>query len=488
MAIESGHSCTACCGCSLSRRRFLATGSAAAAALALPRVVRAAAEGVADEGPVEAASLRPRPEVRVLAAIVRIPPPYWLGWPGTSYDLPRFEREYTDALQRAAGTLGVRVAMNEVPLQDAASHQAFQERIRAEQPHGVVVILQHMAGWDQAQAIAALGVPTIVFAPVGTAFTGHVREFSRKPGVYVVSSLDVGGMEYGLRMIRAKRRFEATRVLWIHGASRGEEVMERLGVKVRTLPRRCFNERFDITPETAEVHRVAKRMRRAAKRVVEPAEADLRNASRTYVTAKELLREEGANALSMDCLGMVGSRLVPTPPCMAWSMLQDAGVTAGCEADLFAAVSLMFTSYLFDKPGFINDPVPETRKNLLIASHCTCGSRLRGFAQDPEPFILRSHSESDKGVSMQVLWPRGEPVTLVRFGSPHDLILDSGVVEENLNTPPAGGCRTSFEIRMDGVQDARDVEGFHQVVFLGDHRREVEAFAQLYGITVRHSA
>jgi L-fucose isomerase-like protein len=277
-------------------------------------------------------------------------------------------------------------------------------------------------------------------------------------------------------------------VLWIRDNARHEEVLERLGTKVRSLPRRCFNERFDRTPETAEVRSVAKRMRRVAKRVVEPAEQDLRNAARTLVTAKELLQEEGANALSMDCLGMVGSRLVPTPPCMAWSILQDVGVTAGCEADLFGAVSLLFTSYLFDKPGFINDPVPETRRNLLIASHCTCGTRLRGFAEDPVPVILRSHSESDKGVSMQVLWPKGEPVTLVRFNGPHDLILDSGVVEENVDTPPAGGCRTSFEIRMDGVRDARDVEGFHQVVFLGNHRREVEAFAQLYGITVRNSA
>jgi hypothetical protein len=31
------------------------------------------------------------------------------------------------------------------------------------------------------------------------------------------------------------------------------------------------------------------------------------------------------------------------------------------------------------------------------------------------------------------------------------------------------------------------VRGFHQVVFLGNHRREVEAFCQLHGISVVHS-
>jgi hypothetical protein len=37
------------------------------------------------------------------------------------------------------------------------------------------------------------------------------------------------------------------------------------------------------------------------------------------------------------------------------------------------------------------------------------------------------------------------------------------------------------------VEDARDVMGFHQVVTLGNHRRIVEAFCQLYGIKVVHS-
>jgi hypothetical protein len=40
---------------------------------------------------------------------------------------------------------------------------------------------------------------------------------------------------------------------------------------------------------------------------------------------------------------------------------------------------------------------------------------------------------------------------------------------------------------MDRVEDARDVLGFHQVVTLGDHRRTVQAYAQLFGLEVTHS-
>jgi hypothetical protein len=37
------------------------------------------------------------------------------------------------------------------------------------------------------------------------------------------------------------------------------------------------------------------------------------------------------------------------------------------------------------------------------------------------------------------------------------------------------------------MEDARDVMGFHQVVFYGNHRRDVEAFCQMYGIKVVNS-
>jgi hypothetical protein len=40
---------------------------------------------------------------------------------------------------------------------------------------------------------------------------------------------------------------------------------------------------------------------------------------------------------------------------------------------------------------------------------------------------------------------------------------------------------------MDHIEDARDVLGFHQVVTLGNHRRVVEGFAQLYGYKIVRS-
>ncbi|MCX7826528.1 MAG: hypothetical protein N2689_13360 [Verrucomicrobiae bacterium] len=477
-----------CHGC-LTRRECLKLLSASAlGAAAVPQVLAARKSESHPADYVDAAKLRPRPEVRMSAAIFEKPRPYWLGWPGTTYDLDGHQKEYKARLADSSRRLGITTQLEARPINDEAGVGAFIEKLKTEKPHAALIILQEIHCWPWVNRVAKeAGVPLLVFAPVGVAFTGHVLRISREPGVYVASTLEWAAVEDGMRMVRAKRLFEETRVLWIRRNERNETVMERLGTKVRAIPRDTFNQRFDKQPVTAEVRDVASDMRRHAKRIVEPTHNDCLNSARAYVTAKRLMADEQANALSMDCLGMVGAKLVPTPPCMSWAMLMDQGITAGCEADLFGAFSLMMTSYLLNRPGFMNDPVPETYKNLLIVAHCTSGTRIRGFDKPAAPYILRNHSESALGVSVQVLWPVGEPVTLVRFSNANEMIIDTGKVVSNVQTPPAGGCRTSVEVAMDNIEDCRDVKGFHQVVTLGNHRSILEGFCQLYGIKVVRS-
>lgn len=475
-----------CRGC-LSRRACLKMLSLSAlGAGAIPSVLEAAARDrarAADPGFVDPRSLRPKPDVRLMAAIFEQPRPYWLGWPGTTYDLDAHQAQYKAQLAESCARLGIASRVLENPLHDEAGVGAWIEQLKAQQPHGALVILQEIHCWPWVARVAQeAGVPLLVFAPVGVAFTQHVLRIARQTGVYVASTLEWAAMEDGLRMIRAKRLFEETCILWIRRNERTETITDQLGTKVRAIPRDTFKERFDATTVSDEVRDVANEIRRRARRVVEPKSVDCENAARAYVTAKRLLADERANALSMDCLGMVRAKHVPTPPCIAWTMLQDEGITAGCEADLMGAFSLMMTSYLLERPGFMNDPVPETAKNLLIVAHCTSGTRLHGFSQPASPYVLRNHSESGLGIAVQVLWPLGERATLVRFTSPQEMIIDTAVVVGNVDTPPAGGCRTSVELKMDDVEDSRDVKGFHQVVVVGNHRRALEGFCQLYGI------
>jgi hypothetical protein len=472
-----------CSCCALSRRCFLATSiaTAAAPAFASGRSATKSADYI------DIASFRPQPKLKFTVAVVRKTPPYWLGWPGTSYDVEGERARYLNACRDSARAVGAEIKEIEMPVESVEAATALATALSAERPDAVVLVLQHLDVWPWVEIVSKARVPTIVFAPVGTAFTGHVLKISRQPGVHVISSLETNAITQAMRMVRAKAQLAQTNLLVVAGDERKEETLETVGVKVKRVPRATLHELFAKMPEDDETFEVARMMRRGAEKIVEPTRQDTINAARSYQTAKRLLRNEGCHAITSDCLGMVTTKVVPTPPCMAASMFQDNGVTYGCEADVMGALSLMLSSYLFDKPGFMNDPVPETVKNVLIAAHCTAGTRLNGLAEEQEPYVLRSHSESGIGVAMQVLWREGQKVTLVRFAKPNQLIVDTGTVVANVQTPPAGGCRTSFEIAMDNVEDCRDVAGFHQVVFYGDHKRDVEAFCQMYGIAHVHS-
>jgi len=464
--------------------------SSIAAFAATPFVALAANDEPKSEGldkHIDLQSLRPAPKVRIKEVILRREPPYWLGWPGTSYDLEGHRKEYEAAFKEMADNTGITLDMDPTPIEKQENVAAWVEKAKAEKVDAILIHLQHLHCWRWLDPVKKAGIPAIIWAPIGTAFTQHVLKISRMPGIHVISSLETSAMEQAFRMIRAKRQFEETRLLVLRGKERKETVLERLGTKVRYIPRDNLHELFHQMPLTDEAREIAKKAAKDAESVVEPSEEDLHNAARAFLTAKRICRDEKANAITSDCLGMVSSHVVPTPPCMAVSMFQDGGVTYGCEADVFGAISLMFTSYLFDKPSFMNDPVPETVENLLLAAHCVCATKLDGFDGPQERHILRSHSESDLGVALQVLWKEGRPVTLVRFQNPNELILDTGVVVGNQDTPPAGGCRTDVKIKMDRVEDCRDVLGFHQVVFAGNHRRDVENFCQMWGIKVINS-
>jgi hypothetical protein len=132
----------------------------------------------------------------------------------------------------------------------------------------------------------------------------------------------------------------------------------------------------------------------------------------------------------------------------------------------------------------MQDPAPNTVNNTLMGAHCSCPTRLDGFDKPHEPFILRSHSESNLGVSVQVLWREGQKVTLMQFSDPGTMFLATGTVLRNIDTPPSGGCRTSVEVSMDNKEDTLDTKGFHQLFIYGDHANMFKAYGKLAGVKV----
>jgi hypothetical protein len=413
---------------------------------------------------------------------------YWMGWPGASYDIKARQRQYTEILTSAAEKFGVRLEINPQPLHDESAVNNYLERLKNQPPDGLAVVSMSLnQSWPHINKIAKDRgkVPTIVFSPMGTSFTGHLQGTRNIDGVYVAATQDLDWLNFGIRMFRTMWDMEKTRICIVRGDKPEDKKLNVIGTTLHYIPGKRFLVELKKVQDSDEVRAIAGYYTKKARKIVEPTKKDILTAAKNYIVCRRLMAAENCQGMSMDCLGPVSRRLIQ-PPCLAFSKLRDEGGLGTCEADWNAAISTRLTNLLFDRPGFMQDPAPNTVNNTLMGAHCTCATKLDGFDKSPEPFILRSHSESNVGVAMQVLWREGQKVTIMKFQGPESIILGTGRVIRNIDTPPAGGCRTSVELELDDVPDCRDTKGFHQLFIYGDLEQPFKAYCQLAGIKVVH--
>jgi hypothetical protein len=236
--------------------------------------------------------------------------------------------------------------------------------------------------------------------------------------------------------------------------------------------------------DAQQAEREAAEVRTKALRVVEPSAADIQNAARFYLATQAVLRKRQANAMTIDCLGGFRRGDLPAYPCVAWSKLNDRGLYGVCEGDLQSTMTQLLVTGYSGRPGFVSDPTFDVSRNEVIHAHCVAATRMHGPAAPPSAYILRSHMEDNKGVSMQVKLPEAETVTVGKFREPKAFLVSAAQVTANLDS--VRGCRTKIVTR---VADARKmVEGYtgglHRVIFYGDHATAIERMGRLMGFKV----
>ena len=469
------------CPVMLNRRGFLAGTGALAAAIntglfEFTSSLFAAESRTADRPVVAVVFVRPNVKG------------YWMGWPGASYDIGERQRQYTQVLNSAAEKFDVQLDIKPEPLVDENGVSKILSQLKSQPPNGLIVVSMSLnQSWPHIDRITKERgeIPTIVFSPMGTSFTGHLQNTRDIPGVCVAATQDIGWLDFGVRMLSTIQRMKNTRICICAGDKPEDKKLDVIGTTLHYIPTSRFLEESKKVQESDEIRAMADNYTSNARKIVEPTKKDILAAAKNYIVCRRLIAAENCQGFSMDCLGPVSNRLIQ-PPCMAFSRLRDEGGLGTCEADWNAAISTRLTNLLFDRPGFMQDPAPNTVNNTLMGAHCTCATKLAGFDKPPESFILRSHSESNVGVAMQVLWREGQKVTIMKFQGPESIVLGTGRVLRNIDTPPAGGCRTSVELEVDGVADTRDVKGFHQLFIYGDHELAFKAYCQLAGIKVVH--
>ena len=412
----------------------------------------------------------------------------YYSWPGSTFDAEGRQRRYMEKIKKIEQKLTMRILMDDEPLDDQDSVTRFVSDVKQSKPDGLLLIPFKKGHWPHVtRIIQEVGTPAVVLASLGILLVDHISQLHRRPGVYLINSLDnLDAVEDGMRMIKTAHWMSQSRIVNIAGSQVKETSVPHLGTQVRTIPGARFVEEFGGVDATNAVKQLADAYLKGAKEVVQPTKADIMDAAKTYFALKQIVEAEEADAIMMDCLPGLSTPHKHPPPCMGFMSLRDEGIPAGCQADLSATLTLMLVQQLFGKPGFQQNASMETEENHYFGAHCTCPSKLSGTNGASQPYILMNHAEAGWGCVPRVLWPVGEEVTMAQYvsGKTPQMYVYSGRVVRCPDIPPTGGCRTNIEMTINEVDDVCDVKGMHQIIFLGNHAKQLRTFCQLYSINV----
>jgi len=296
-----------------------------------------------------------------------------------------------------------------------------------------------------------------------------------------------GDLDPYMRIFRAIHHLRRSKVLVVApGAERSQlaaAFTKQFGATIAFPSYQDLKAAFEAV-DPGQAQKAAAEFTRGALRVVEPSPKEITDALRFYLGVVNLLKKEQANALTVDCLGGFRRGDLPAYPCVAWSKLNDQGLYGVCEGDLSSTITQILMTAFTGKPGFVSDPVFDTSRNEVIHAHCVSATAMQGVGGPGSPYIIRSHMEDNKGVSLQVLVPLGDTVTVGKFLNPKKFALSTGEVLDNVDIDR--GCRTKFRTR---VANARKMlEGFtgglHRVVVYGDYVQPIEQMGRLMGFEV----
>jgi len=364
------------------------------------------------------------------------------------------------------------------------------------------VLLFHLSGHGGGAPKAAMdriinvGLPTAVFSQP---FSGHGWMYFpqwRKAGkkVILLPTSDWSELDQIVKLMRVAPHLRQTRIIVVRGplgtaaACSAEQVKERLGVELIPISvEQTLEAHKAIDIKAAQIE--AKRYWLSkAKKIVEPSTEEIINSARFYLATKELMIKERAQAVtSSNCMG------APAKGCLTYSKLNDLGLVGACEGDMDSTLTMLMFAYAFGVPGFITDPVFDTATNALIHFHCTCATRMAGFASRRLPFTIRTQSDTERGVSLDVEMPIGQAVTCAKFINLDTMLISTGEVFKV--THDELGCRTQFWTRVADAQSmfhnwgAGVLEGgvmtlLHRAVFFGDHTQSIKDMGILMGFNV----
>jgi hypothetical protein len=487
------------------RRDFLKTIAMAAAGLSMATTRSAAAT------PPEASPASPGPSrLFDLAKPLKVKPVLvyhlyerqegttWREWGGlkTEQDVDREATKIAAELSEMSGKAGFKIDM--MPLERVHSEETLKQALAADGDlylvYGAGAGGPGLYSFQWIEALADSGKPNVMFlrhksGPVSLLYeTVHPYFLRKGKDEFVRKNLTIDDVvvdDYGqvLWRLRAWRGLLATKgakIVAVGGPGSGGLPHEcpasakgTWNLDIITVADEQLKERISRAhADAAAVDLARRQMREYLQDGVVSVEAKAESIHNAFLLANvlmDVMRENGAGAVTIRncmCFGPVAG----TTPCLAFSLINDTGRMAFCEADFSAIPAGMLLANLSGKPVFLNDPT-FPHDGVTTCAHCSCARRLDGA--NLEPVKILTHCESDYGAAPKVLFRKGQRITslVASFAGDH-WVGFTGTITDH---PSYDVCRSQLDCTIDGdwKRLRREMRGFHWITGYGQYLDEI---------------
>ena len=191
---------------------------------------------------------------------------------------------------------------------------------------------------------------------------------------------------------------------------------------------------------------------------------DLEMALVIYKALKRLVVKYQLNGLTIRCFDII--KKYKNTACLALALLNEEGITAGCEGDIHSLVTMHIVNSLTNRSSFMANPSKFNYEDQsLMLAHCTVPLNM------VTSFKLMTHFESGLGIGIKGELPEGR-VTLCKIAPDYTLentLCIPATIKENLSL--ANYCRTQISVALneDGLLELLKASfGNHIIVAYGD--------------------
>jgi len=210
--------------------------------------------------------------------------------------------------------------------------------------------------------------------------------------------------------------------------------------------------------------------------------------ARLLISYRDYVRNNNIGALASRCWPDFFTAF-GTPVCTVLSMLNDEGVAAACEADMYGALSMWIGMQLSGEPVFFGDPVAlDEEANTVTYWHC--GAAACSLARKDTGANVGVHPNRKIGPAMDFSCEAFPEATIFRIGREPDGTFRFFISEGEAIDTPQQFIGTSIVVKTDSdsraVVEQSIVDGFepHFAIIKGRHANTLEALAQMFGFEV----